>query len=195
LTRASSPKSLINSIVNNDRGAIAAHLSNFKDSGITNFKAVLAVPIGERLPALTNTPEGYNELLMAISVSITVAMSNFNLRMGLTEKQTALLADQIIASSHEDNLGLEDVLLFLQELVSGKAGKVYDRMDIPTFFELFENYRQRRHEELLNYRYEQSVNHKALGSTKRSSEDTTSERDSHRQALGDHLKHIYKAND
>jgi hypothetical protein len=174
---------------------LAMHLSDYRERGVVNFKAVFAVPSSERIPTLSATKEGYSRLLIALGASLQSAMSNFNLRYGLSEEQMVELADQIISTSHEDNLSLEDVLLFLSELVSGKAGKVYDRMDIPTFFELFENYRQRRHEELLNYRYEQSVNHKALGPTERSSEDTTSERDSHRQALGDHLKHIYKAND
>lgn len=141
---------------------------------------------------LSKTKEGRNSLLIALSAALNSALENINLRVSLNEDQIVELADRIIDDSFEDNLAIEDVLLFLQELVTGKAGKIYDRMDIPTFFELFENYRQRRHEKLLTIRYEESVNHKALGPTDRSSEDLDKERQAHKEAISDHLRHMYK---
>lgn len=118
-------------------------------------------------------------------------MMNINLRVGLNEDQIAELSEQIIEQSGEDNLAVEDVLLFLRELITGKAGKIYDRMDIPTFFELFENYREKRHQAILNIRYEEQANHKVYGPSERSSEDTTSEKQEMREAMRDHLNHIY----
>jgi hypothetical protein len=171
---------------------IAIHLSHFRNMGVVDFKAALSVPTEERIPTLSKTKEGYNALLIALTASIKSAMSNFNLRVGLSEDQMVELADQIITQSHEDNLSLEDVLLFLQDLISGKAGKIYDRMDIPTFFELFETYRQKRHEALLDIRYEQHVNYKALGPTERESENYDRERQAQREAIGDHLRKQYK---
>lgn len=175
-----------------DNVSIAVHLSDFRERGLVNFSKVLAVPSEERIPVLSQTKAGYQHILTVLAASLKSAFSNINLRVGLNESQVVELADQIINSSFEDNLSLEDVILFLQELVTGKAGKIYDRMDIPTFFELFETYRQSRHEQLINIRYEQQANHKVLGPAERASEDGTSERDAHRIALGEHLKHIYK---
>lgn len=119
-------------------------------------------------------------------------MDAINLRVGLTEDQIITIATEIIEESKEDNLALEDVLLFLKDLITGKAGKIYDRMDVPTFFELFETYRQTRHDALQDIRYEQSVNYKALGPTERASDNNDREKELHRSALGDHLKNLYK---
>lgn len=150
------------------------------------------MPTVERIPELTKSEEGKARVATVLTASLMSALSNINTRVGLNEDQVIELAFQIIDQSHEDNLSLEDVLLFMQQLITGQLGKIYDRMDMPTFFELFEVYRQERHEALQKIRYEQNANYKALGPTERASEDSTSEREAHRMALGEHLKHIYK---
>lgn len=192
LVTSGSNKSFINALVKQDNVAIAVHLSEFKERGMVNYTRVLAVPSAERIPALTQSKKDYQHILTILAVCLKSAFSNINLRIGLNESQIVELADQIINTSFEDNLSLEDVMLFLQEMVTGKAGKIYDRMDIPTFFELFETYRQKRYEALQEFRYEQSANHKALGPSERSSEDSTSEKDAHMEAMNEHLKHLYK---
>jgi hypothetical protein len=73
------------------------------------------------------------------------------------------ISDQIIEQSGEDNLALEDFLLFGQKFLVGEYGKIYDRMDVPTFFEFFEKYRQLRHEAILNVREEQHAQFKSMG--------------------------------
>lgn len=166
------------------------HLSTFKEQGVIQYKNLLAVPATDRLPALTATKEGRERVFYVLVASLTSALQNLNLRYGLNEDQVIELADQIIDQAHEDNLSLEDVLLFLQQLITGKAGKIYDRLDVPTFFELFETYREDRHQALKEYRYEEQVNHKSLGPTERSSEDV--DRTKHREAMGDYLKEMYK---
>jgi len=183
----------LNVLEGNSKLEITAYLSDFKERGVVNFTRSLAVPVTERIPMLSATKEGYNRILIALSASIKSAMSNINLRVGLSEDQIVELADQIISESHEDNLALEDVLLFLQQLIAGKAGKIYDRMDIPTFFELFDNYREDRHKTLKNIRYEQEINHKSEGPTEKFSNDR-SEREAHKNALKEHLQRIYKLN-
>jgi hypothetical protein len=111
---------------------------------------------------LVMAPGGREVILTSLVASLKSAFANINLRLGLNEDQVVELADQIIDSAHEDNLGLEDVLLFLGELLTGKAGKIYDRLDIPVFFELFESYRQARHEEMKDFRDEITAQHRAL---------------------------------
>lgn len=175
--------------------AIATRLSEFKDKGVVNYSKALAIPSDERIPAIAQEKEGRNRLLVALSASLKSALSNINVRMGLSEDQIVELADLIIDESSEDNLSLEDVLLFLQQMITGKTGTINDRMDIPTFFKLFEVYREERYQALLNFRYEQQANHKALGATERASEDATGEKNAHREALSDHLRHIYKQGD
>ena len=55
------------------------------------------------------------------------------------------LTDAIIESAGEDQLAIEDLLLFLQGLLGGKYGRMYESMDMPKFFEFFEQYREQRH--------------------------------------------------
>jgi hypothetical protein len=145
-------------------------LSIFKERGIISFEKVLAINSSDRIPALAKTPKGRGEVLTALTASLKSAFSNINLRVGLNEDQLIDLADAIIDQSAEDNLSLEDVLLFLQKLLVGDAGKIYDRMDIPTFFELFETYRQERHVAMLRIREEQQSQYKSLGDPERWSE-------------------------
>lgn len=150
--------------------AVNTHLSIFKERGTILFQKVLAISSNERIPALTKTQEGRGEILVALTASLKSAFNNINLRVGLNEDQMIDLADAIIDQSSEDNLSLEDVLLFLQKLLVGDAGKIYDRMDIPTFFELFEIYRQERHIAMLRIREEQQSQYKSLGDPERWSE-------------------------
>jgi len=150
--------------------AVNAHLAAFKNRGIIAFDKILSIEAKDRIPALAATSEGRYEVLIALTASLKSAFNNINLRVGLNEDQMIDLADAIIDQSGEDNLALEDVLLFLQKLLTGEAGKIYDRMDIPTFFELFEKYRQDRHESMLRIREEQQVQYKSFGNPERWSE-------------------------
>lgn len=106
----------------------------------------------------------------------------------MKDEQIVELSLELIESAKEDNLGIEDVLLFLKDLITGKY-KIFDRLDIPTFFELFEKYRQDRHETLLNIQYERDCQYKILPVNDRLEDmfpDT--ERALHREALKQEMK-------
>lgn len=146
-----------------DKMSITKHLNKFKANGIIQFDKVMTLPSSERMPALAKTEDGRGDLLIALSAALKSAFNNFNLKFAMNEDQIIELADQIIDQSYEDNLAIEDVLLFLQGLLTSNYGKVYDRMDIPLFFEFFEKYRQTRHGQLLTIRDEQQTQAKVMG--------------------------------
>lgn len=146
------------------------HLRMFKDGGKVNYDKTLAIPSNERIPALTATEGGYNQVETVLAAYLLQTFNNLNLRKGFNEDQVIELAEEIIEESKADNLSLEDVLLFLQQLITGKAGKIYDRLDLPTFFELFETYRENRHIAMQYLRYELQANYKAMGDPTRTSE-------------------------
>lgn len=176
-----------------DKQAVNQHLALFKERGVVQFDKVLSIPNDERIPALIQQPEGRLRVSTALSASIMSAFGNLNLRIGMNEDQVCDLAEEIIDESSQDNLGLEDVLLFLKDLITGKAGKIYDRMDIQIFFELFENYRQDRHTSLQNIRYEQDQQHKALPVNDRLSDlFQEDERSIMHNAMNQHLKEEWK---
>lgn len=191
MTIQNSKKRLLESVKNGDKMAIELHLANFKERGVVSFKKVLSVDSSERIPALINTADGRYEVLIALTASIKSAMNNLNLRVGFNEDQIIDLSVAIMDQSFEDNLSIEDVLLFLQMLITGKTGKIYDRMDIPTFFERFEVYRQERHEALLDIREEQQIQHKSLGPIERFSDMT---RDEEKNAFHEAMKGYARKN-
>lgn len=166
LTKPFLKTNLLSVLEKGDKAALNKHLLSFKERGVVVYDKVLAISSNERIPSLIKTDEGWDAVQIALTAALKSAFSNFNLRVGLNEDQMIDLAEAIIDQSHEDNLALEDVLLFLQRLVMGQAGKIYDRMDIPTFFELFEGYRQERHQKLVQFRDEQNTQFKVMGAGK-----------------------------
>jgi hypothetical protein len=139
------------------------HLSKFKERGTIVFPRVFEISLDERIPALSKTEDGKYQVLVALTASLKSMFSNINLRVGLNEDHLIEIAELVIDQSHEDNLALEDFLLFGQKFLVGEYGKIYDRMDVPTFFEFFEKYRQARHESILNIRDEQHSQYKVMG--------------------------------
>lgn len=187
-TRSSKPL-LLSVLVGGDPIAVKNHLALYKERGMISYLKVLELPLTERIPALILEPGKRDEILTALTASLKSAFSNINVRLSMNEDQVVELADMIIDQSHEDQLGLEDVLLFLGDLLQGKMGRVNDRMDIPTFFTLFEEYRQRRHEEMKGFRREIEAQHRAVPINDRFMHDSVEdEKNRTRKAVGDYLK-------
>lgn len=189
MTTTSSRPLLLSVLLAGDTIAVKNHLALYKERGMVSYRKVLELPLNERIPALIEQPGKRAEILTALTAALKSAFGNINVRLGMNEDQVVELADMIIDQSHEDQLGLEDVLLFLGDLLQGKMGRVNDRMDIPTFFTLFEEYRQRRHEEMKGFRLEIEAQHRALPVNDRFVHDSVEEeKNKTRNAVGYYLK-------
>ena len=183
-------KHILNSLAKNDRGGVFNELCRFKDKGeVLPVKVIQLVPVSERLPALTKI-YGNEKISGILSIAITKALNNFNLRVGMNAEQIMQLSYTIIEEAEADQLAIQDVLLFLDGMVKYKYGKVYDRMDMPTFFEMFEVYRQQRHDEFVNFMEEQHAQNKSYGDSNRMSTDT--DKEANRNAMAEYLKNQYK---
>jgi hypothetical protein len=117
-----------------------------------------------------------------------LAFEGMNLKRGMTSDQIVDLAETIIDSSNEDWLSMEDLMLFLQKLVRGQYGVMYQSLDIPTFMEKFEIYREERHRALIKIREEKESQYKIAGSTDRS--NTKDELSEHFASMGDKLSQM-----
>lgn len=142
---------------------IATRLADFKQNGEIDFKQVLSIEGGQRIPALIQQKGGRETVLLALSLSLKNAMNNLNLKYQMNENQVVALADTIIDQAGQDHLALEDVMLFLQKLLAGEYGPVEFKMDSPTFFKYFEAYREERFEAYEKIKYEKHVNYKSMG--------------------------------
>ena len=161
-------QNLIAAIQSNDRNAIKLHLNTFKNEfGVVKYEALFAIPRSQRLPEIVkSTP---TEIEAAVITSLTTSFESMNLVRPMNANQLFDLCDAILDSSAEDYLSLEDVLLFLQGMIRGKYGKLYESMDIPKFMEMFEIYREERHSNYLRMAEEKHSNNKAMGDNSRTS--------------------------
>ncbi len=152
---------LLNATERGDQQLVKTLLKTYLwQDGTTNYLQLASVPSSERITVLAK--ENRKEVHQVISAQIEYCMKFFNLPNGLNLEQIFLLADTIIDDAESDNLALQDVFIFLQKLSQGKIGKVYNKLDIPTFMELFEIHRQERHDEIMKFREEEHSQHKAI---------------------------------
>lgn len=135
-----------------------------------NYENLLLIPVKDRLPGLLAEygPKKVHGLLV---VMLTQFCNCFNVIRPMTAEQIVECANEILSSSHEDYLSIEDLSIFFSGAKNGKYGKIYDRLDQQTIFEMMEIYRQERHEKYLSIKEEQNSNLKASGPQFRSSED------------------------
>lgn len=173
-------KPLIDALIKYDRTEVNNILALYKaPNGSPDYSKLLEVK--ERLPELIQ--KDYKQTCAVLVVALTKAFSAMNLSRPMNADQIMELAETIMDSSGEDFLALEDVLIFLQGLVRGKYGALYESMDIPKFMDKFEIYREERHQALMNHRYEQTARFKQS----RVNTEIISE-DKNREALKDYLK-------
>jgi hypothetical protein len=180
-------------MVRGDNNAITTHLSAFKNRELIRYDKVLSIPTGDRIPALISSEAGRGYVAQALGGALIGAFNKMNLRKGFTEDQVEDLVGLIMEESLEDNLALEDVLLFLYQLITGKAGRIYDRLDIPSFFELFEVYREKRYKALQEIKYERECNYRSMGDPTRSSDELIENDTAYQAALREYkLKRLHE---
>jgi len=150
-----------------NRQQISLLLRDFKTTqGVIKYEKVLSIPYNDRIPQLA--AKDFTRIVTIITAALTLAFEGMNLKRGMTAIQVLDLAEAVIDTAAEDNLALEDLMLFLQKLVRGEYGAMYDSMDIPKFMTAFENYREQRWKQLNNIREEQAAQHKVMGDTGKS---------------------------
>ena len=161
-------------------------MCRYKEKGEPlHMKVIELIPVSERIPAL-NKMYGNEKIAALLSIQITRTLNNFNLRVGMNPQQIMELAYAIIDDAEQDQLAIQDILLFLDGMPKFKYGKVYDRMDMPTFFEMLEKYREERHQAYMNGKEEAHAQFKAMGDSNRTSQDI--DKENNRNAMINYLK-------
>jgi len=133
--------------------------------GQINFPVVFKVPVEERLPALYK-----NDFMRATALvvgALTVAFERMSFKKKMTGVVINNIAEEIINSCDEDNLAMEDLLLFLGNMVRGKYGNI-DELSVARFMNLFDKYRDDRHMAIVEYRENEHLQYKGIGDNTRS---------------------------
>lgn len=156
-------------MVAGDKMQVSTILREYKTpQGTIKYDKILSIPLSDRIPALAQ--QDFGNIVSIITAALTLAFEGMNLKRGMNAIQILDLAEAVIDSAGEDNLAMEDLMLFLQKLVRGEYGAMYESMDIPKFMTAFEEYREIRWQQLNNIRYEQAAQHKIEGDTGRTNQ-------------------------
>lgn len=133
-------------------------------TGEVNFPAVFTVPSAERLPAL------YEKDFMQATALVVGALTMAFEKMRFKNMDGGLIndiAEEILNSCGEDNLSLEDLVLFLQGMVRGQYGTM-ESISVSKFMTLFDKYRGEREEAIKDFRLNQHLQYKGMGHAERS---------------------------
>lgn len=151
------------------------------------FENVLSIPVKDRLPGLVEK-YGKGKIHGLLIVLLTDFSNSFNLIRPMTPDQIVMCAFDMIETSYEDYLSIEDFTLFFQGAKLAKYGKVLDRLDQQTIFELFKNYRDERRQRYMQIQDERNAQYKSAGFTER----TSDERDESLTEMRDVMCRMYK---
>lgn len=175
---------MLDLIAGSEKSEINAYLSRFLIASRPNYYQLLKVPGNERLPALKSIL-GEPSLIKILTIPISQCLR----AAGIDNLELACdIGNQILMECEEDNLSLQDISLFAREFTGGKYGKNYGQLTQLAFMEMFEQYRQARHEAMMEIRLEEQANHKALGPAERRSDDQEEPKNLFREAMKDYIK-------
>lgn len=168
-----------------DSRTIALILKQYKTKdGAIDFPAVFTVPSSERLPALY--AKDFMRATALVVGALTMAFEKMRFK-NMDGKLINDIAEEVLNSADEDNLSLEDLVLFLQNMTRGKYGHI-ESMSLAKFMNMFDKYRDDRHYVCLEYRENEHLQFKGLGDANRlSKQDPLSE---HFSRLGDTISNL-----
>lgn len=140
---------------------IAIILKQYKDEkGLIKFPKVFSIPSEDRLPVLVQ--KDFMKATALVMAAITMAFEKMAMKRKVDGVLINNITDEIIDTCGEDNVAMEDLMLFLQGLVRGKYGN-HDDMTVSKFMNLFDDYLEERWQAIVEYRDEQFSQIHSLG--------------------------------
>lgn len=143
----------------------------YSKDGEVNFPLLLSIPLQDRIPALVQefgVKRMYNLLLMIVKAF------TFSLPIPKTKKlndtRMSVCACDLILTAQEDQLSLEDIILFFERAKAGKYGPIKSLLSHYQIMSLLDQYRSERHEAFMKIKVEKDAELKTLGPTERSCE-------------------------
>lgn len=153
-------------LANVDRMGISLELRKYKNkNGSENFGELIQIPNDQRIPAMAE--KNMQVAVATVAVAVSLALETMNLKNPMTPVQIVDLAEAITESSSEDQLSMQDLMLFLQNLTRGKYGELYNAMDAPKLMGFLDKYRDERWEEGVRIRDAKHEEYKNLGDPER----------------------------
>jgi hypothetical protein len=162
-----------------------AMVQHYSERNYPKFTELLK--IRERIPDLVKSV-GTSDMGKIIMVEITKFINCYTVVRPMNADQIAQCAFALISTSEEDNLSLQDLVVFFEGAKQGKYGRVLDHIDQHTIFEMLEQYRNERHRQYLHIKEENDVQFKGLGDRNRTSDEYEAKEVDVRKHMVDYYK-------
>jgi hypothetical protein len=101
--------------------------------------------------------------IQVIVVIITMTLESLNLKRPMNNSQVFDLAEAIVDDAGPDQIAIEDVMLFCQQLIRGYYGEMYESMDVAKFLNWFGRFRDDRYDAFVRWREEKHEERKKMG--------------------------------
>lgn len=138
------------------------------------FEALLSIPLSERIPGLANE-YGLKRMHRLIKTVLNEFCDSITLPKSkkLTETKTSVLACDLILVADEDQLSMEDLIVFFELAKNGKYGKFKNLLTHYSIMEKLEQFRQERYEAYVRIKEQKEAEVRLLGPTERISPEPT----------------------
>jgi len=139
-----------------------------------NFEALLSIPLTERIPGLTNEYglKRMHHLVKTILNEFCIAIALPKSKK-LTETKTSVVACDLILAAEEDQLSMEDLIVFFELAKNGKYGKFRSLLTHYSIMKKLEQYRQQRYEAYIKIKDQRQTEVRLLGPSERISPQPT----------------------
>jgi hypothetical protein len=149
-------------------------LQNFQLEEGVDFDGLLSIPLKTRIPGLV---EEYGNKRMHRMVTLILKEFCHSIKLPkskkLTETKTSVCACDLMLAAYEDQLGLEDLIVFFERAKLGKYGPFKKMLTHYSIMEKLEQYRQERYKAFLLIRERQEAERKSEGPQERISPEPT----------------------
>ena len=143
-------------------------LQQYSTADGANFEALLSIPLSERIPALVNE-YGLKRMHRLIKTILNEFCYSIALPKSkkLTETKTSVTACDLILVADEDQLSMEDLIVFFELAKNGKYGKFKTVLSHYSIMEKLEQFRQERYETYIRIKEQKEAEVRLLGPTER----------------------------
>ena len=149
-------------------------LQQYSTADGANFEALLSIPLSERIPALVNE-YGLKRMYRLIRTILNEFCYSVGLPKSkkLTETKTSVTACDLILVADEDQVSMEDLIVFFELAKNGNYGKFKGILTHYSIMEKLEQFRQDRYETYVRFKEHKEAEVRLLGPTERISPQPT----------------------
>jgi len=149
-------------------------LQQYVKKGKADFERLLSIPLKERIPGLLSD-YGLKRMHRLLKLLLQEFCYGIALPKSkkLSETKIAACACDLILAAEEDQLSLEDLIVFFELAKTEKYGKFKGLVTHYSIMQKLEDFRQERFEAYLDIKQQKAAEQKALGPVERVSPEPT----------------------